>query len=103
MLNRALRLIRVYHDLSKTETASRVGLSKSYISELEAGNKKVSLEVLEKYSVAFGIPVSSLMLFAERTNKGDLSENARGFVAEKVLKMLDWIATISDEGKSSDD
>jgi transcriptional regulator with XRE-family HTH domain len=96
MLNRALRLIRVYHDLSQAETAKRVHLSKSYVSELEAGNKRVSLDVLERYASAFKIPISSLMLFAEYTEK-HRGDRVRVAVADKVLKMLDWIATISEE------
>ncbi len=66
MMNKALRLVRVYHDLSLVEAAERVGLSKSYVSELEKGHKKVSMEVLEKYATAFDMPMSSLMLFAEK-------------------------------------
>ena len=97
MLNRALRLIRVYHDLSQTEVAARVGLSKSYISDLEAGNKKVTLEVLEKYSSAFEIPVSSLMLFAERTSDEGIAESGRSFVAAKILKMLEWLTILTEE------
>ncbi len=95
MLSNALRLIRVYHDLNQVETAARVALSKSYVSELEAGTKKVTLEVLEKYSQAFNIPISSLMLFAEKTDSSRLAESARPYIAEKALKMLDWIATIT--------
>ncbi|RMF10778.1 MAG: XRE family transcriptional regulator [Alphaproteobacteria bacterium] len=97
MLNKALRLIRVYHDMNLSDAAERVGLSKSYISEMERGHKKVTLDVLEKYSAAFDIPVSSLMLFAERAEEGGFSEDTRAFVADKALKMLDWIATISSD------
>lgn len=100
MLNRALRLIRVYHDLNLSDAAERVGLSKSYVSELERNQKKVTLDVLEKYSAAFDIPVSSLMLFAEKAQTDDPSEKARIFVADKALKMLDWIATISADRES---
>jgi transcriptional regulator with XRE-family HTH domain len=96
-LNKALRLVRVYHDLTQAETARRVGFSKSYISELEAGNKKVSIEVLERYAAAFKLPVSSLMLFAEHSEDRNFTEDARVYVAGKVLKMLDWILTISEE------
>jgi transcriptional regulator with XRE-family HTH domain len=96
MMNEALRLIRVYHDLNKTEIADKVGLSKSYVTELEAGDKKVTIEVLDKYAYAFKIPLSSLMLFAERANGRDPQENARTLVASKVLKMLNWVADISD-------
>ena len=97
MLNEALRLIRVFHDLTKSQVADRVNLSRSYITELESGSKKVTLEVLEKYAEAFNLPVSHLMLFAERAEKGGASENARVTVAGKVLKMLGWLAHISGD------
>lgn len=103
MLSKALRLVRVYHDLSQTEAAAKLGLSKSFVSELESGRKKVTLETLERYSAAFRIPMSSLMLFAERASAPDFSENARYFVADKALKMLDWIATISADEREKED
>lgn len=102
MLNRALRLIRVYHDLTQTETARRLGISKSYVSELESGSKKVTIDVLEQYSSVFRIPVSSLMLFAERSGNPGFGENARTFIADKVVKMLDWIETVAEEKPSRD-
>jgi transcriptional regulator with XRE-family HTH domain len=98
-LSQALRLVRVYHDQTQTETARRIGLSKSYVSELEAGNKKVTLDVLEKYASAFKIPISSLMLFAEHSHDGKFREDVRVYIADKVVKMLDWIATISEDGQ----
>lgn len=95
MLNRALRLVRVYHDLTQSEIARRLGLSKSYISEIEAGRKRVSLDLLEFYSKEFKIPVSSLLLFAEHAEDDNQSGDIRSYVAEKTLKMLDWVATIT--------
>jgi transcriptional regulator with XRE-family HTH domain len=102
-LNKTLRLVRVYHDLTQVETARRVGLSKSYVSELEAGNKKVTIEVLEKYASAFKLPISSLMLFAEHSEDRNFAEDIRVYVAGKVLKMLDWISTISEEASSKEE
>ncbi|MEO3431972.1 helix-turn-helix transcriptional regulator [Inquilinus sp. CAU 1745] len=99
MLNEALRLVRVYHDMSKAELARELGFSRSFITELESGNKKVTLQTLERYSDYFSIPVSSLMLFAERTSDADFSERARTFVADKALKMLDWVSTISPKNE----
>lgn len=96
MLNEALRLVRVYHDLTQADVAERVGLSKSYVSEIESGEKNVSLAVLEKYAAAFDIPKSSLMLFAERVEEGGRPDAIRVYVADKALKMLDWAATISE-------
>ena len=39
MLSEALRLIRVFHDLKQTELADRLGVSKSYLSEIESGEE----------------------------------------------------------------
>lgn len=97
MLNEALRLVRVFHDLNKSQTAERVGLSRSYVTELERGDKKVTMEVLEKYAEGFSIPPSSLMFFAEQAANPSMADKARTFVAGKTLKMLDWIATVSAE------
>jgi transcriptional regulator with XRE-family HTH domain len=99
MLNRALRLVRVYHDLTQTELARRLGLSKSYISEIESGRKKAGLDLLELYAAEFKIPVSSLLLFAEHAQDSTSSPDFRSYIAQKTLKMLDWIATIAGGNK----
>jgi transcriptional regulator with XRE-family HTH domain len=96
MYNRALRLIRAFHHMTQNDLATKLGLSKSYISELEQGHKTPSIDVLEKYATFFRIPLSSLMLFAEKVESGGIAEDSRVAVADKVLKMLDWITTISD-------
>lgn len=102
MYHRALRLIRVFHDMNQADLADKLGLSKSYISELEQGRKKPSIEVLEKYAAFFRIPLSSLLLFAEKADKANFVEKSRAFTADKVLKMLDWIETISDTKEGSE-
>jgi len=83
--------------LNKVQVAERLGLSKSYVTELESGDKKVTLEVLQKYSDAFNIPMSSLMLFNERAHDSSLAESVRIQVSGKVVKMLNWLADISEE------
>jgi transcriptional regulator with XRE-family HTH domain len=103
MLNRALRLLRAYHHLTQAQVAKRAGLSKSYVSELESGRKKVGIDVLEIYSSVFKIPVSSLMLFAEHTEDGFRTEDLKFYVADKTLKMLEWISTISRENQAESD
>ena len=100
MYARALRLIRDDHRLSQTEVADRLGLSKSYISELETGSKKASLEVLERYAEKFAIPMSSLLLFAERMENANLADRTRLFASDKVLKMLEWLRDTATEHAS---
>ena len=78
--------------MSQTELADCLDLSKSFVSELEKdGGKKPSIDVLERYSRHFKIPLSSLLLFAERTEVDDFSQRSKAFAADKVLKMLEWL------------
>lgn len=100
MYERALKLIRQYHRLNQIELAQKIGLSKSFLSELESGNKKVSIDVLEKYADFFRIPLSSLLLFAEKTHSNDFTERSRVLVADKVLKILQWIEDSKVEQKT---
>lgn len=102
-MKNALRLIRAYHDLNQSDAAAKVGLSKSYISELERGEKKVTLEVLEKYANAFKVPLSSLLLFAENTEDSDRVERARIKISDKVIKMLDWVDSVAEEKRDHTD
>ena len=90
-LNEALRLTRVFHDMTQTELADRLGISKSFLSEIESGKKSVRLELLDRYAEIFGVPASSLLLFSESLNEQGFSNQARNFVAEKVITMLRWI------------
>ena len=54
MQNDALRLMRVFHDMSQTNLVDKLGISKSYLSEIEKGEKKkVTLDLLERYSHLF--------------------------------------------------
>ena len=95
MLSEALRLLRIFHDLKQNELADRLGLSKSYISELEKGNRTPSLEVVEKYANTFNIPTSSILFFSENlphaTNGKWSSENARQTIAKKVIGFLQFV------------
>lgn len=99
MFDRALRTARQYHRLSQSSLADKIGISKSYLNEIERGHKEPSLDVLRRYAEFFDVPMSSLMLFAEQTN-GSTIERARVFAADKVLRMLEWIAD-GEEGRSN--
>ncbi|MBF6648034.1 helix-turn-helix domain-containing protein [Methylobacter sp. BlB1] len=90
MLNQALRLIRTYHDLSQTELCSELGLSNSYLSEIESGKKQPSLEILKKYSEQFDIPLSSILFFSENLEAPKPSDKFRKNIAEKIITILEW-------------
>lgn len=99
MIHEALRLIRVYHDLKQVEAAKRVGISQSYLSELERGAKSPPLDILKKYSDTFDIPVSSIMYFSENID-GNRNSKTTSFVAKKIISLLQFIEQRS--GRAND-
>lgn len=91
MINRALRLIRQFHKLKQTELAEKLGISKSYLCEIETGKKPVSFDTIERYSKIFDIPTSSLVFFSEVTSKqGAISEKFRKSLSGKILNIMEW-------------
>lgn len=91
MYGEALRLIRVYHDLKQTEAAARLGISKSYLSEIESGTKDPTLQLINKYAETFDLPASSIMFFAESVDRGRPADQARRYVASGILKLLRFV------------
>lgn len=90
MLNEALRLIRAYHGKSQTELCQELAISNSFLSEIESGKKQPSLDLLNRYSEAFNVPVSSLMFFSEHINSGPTNSIRIG-AAKKIVSLLRWV------------
>ena len=64
-LKKALRLMRLFHDLSQKELAEKLGIAKSYISEIESGKKPPTLKLVYQYAMHFKVSASSILFFAE--------------------------------------
>ena len=91
MLHLALRLMRVFHDLTQKELAELLGISKSHISEIEAGKKTPTLAVLERYASVFEVPVSSIFFLSENLDRDIDQELARVFVHPKIITMMNFV------------
>lgn len=65
----ALRLIRVYNDLSQKDLAEKLNISNSYLSEIEQGKKEPSISIINKYSKFFKISPSVILFFSENIQK----------------------------------
>jgi transcriptional regulator with XRE-family HTH domain len=76
--------------MKQVDLAGRLGVSKSYLSEIESGKKKPSFEILEGYSSVFELPLSSIMIFYEQYDSA-AKNNARDFIAGKALRLLEWM------------
>jgi len=103
MINRALKTIRLYHNVKQSELADSLLISKSYLSEIESGKKSVSFDMLEKYSKEFDIPVSAMVFFSEQLDsekKNGLAEKFRLSCADKILKVLEWSVVKNEREKA---
>ena len=95
MLHEVLRLVRTYHDMSQTTLCAELGIPNSYLLEIESGRKQPTLDLLNRYSEHFGIPVSSLMFFSEKL-RDSITNSVRLVIAKKMISLLQWV-----EGKNA--
>lgn len=97
MINESLRLLRRFSGMSQTQMAQRLGVTKSWISEIEGNKKEPTLNLLQSYAEVLGIPLSSILFFSERMSGDKTSEKVRTFVSKKVLAIMDYIDAHSGE------
>ena len=102
MLNEALKHVRMFHQINQSDLAKKIGISRSYLSEIESGKKTASIELLKKYSQIFDIPPSSLLLFSENLENNTFAERSRVKVAKKIISIMNWLTEsgISEDGKN---
>ena len=92
MLHRALKLLRTYHQLKQVELAGELGISNSYLSEIETGLKAPGIDLLEAYGRVFKMPISSILLFSESMkDKPTPGKRLRVAAADKIVRLLEWL------------
>lgn len=91
MLPKALKLIRQYNSIKQKDMAVLLGISASHLSEIESGKNTISIEILDKYSSLFDLKTSQILLFSEQLeNEKPFSKSIRKFVADKIIKIMEW-------------
>ncbi len=94
MVNEALRLFRVYNDLKLYELADALGISKSYLSEIEKGKKKPNLDIIDKYAEYFEVPPSAILQFSEK-----LESNQKGMKSLIAKSLLRFLLDVEENGE----
>ena len=61
-----LKLLRIANDMTIKQLSILMGVSSTYISEIESCIKKPSLNIISKYSKALNISMSTILYFDER-------------------------------------
>ena len=75
--------------------SNRLGISSSYLSEIENGKKQPSLELLQKYSDILGIKLSSLILLSEQYEDANALNTGQEFVKNLMSKLIDLMSNDS--------
>lgn len=96
-IGEALRLMRRINGLSQKDLADELGISPTYVSELERDNRDPSLSVIKRYAEFFEIPVSSLLLFAENVDPD--SGTSSKFVSQRLLEMMRLAGKFGGKGE----
>ncbi|QCT03678.1 hypothetical protein E6C60_2967 [Paenibacillus algicola] len=74
-----------------------MGISKSYLSEIENNKKQPSLEILQKYSDIYGIKLSSLILLSEDYNDASKTSNSQEFVKKLMMRFINFMSKERDD------
>lgn len=92
MASTALKFVREFHGMKQNILANKLEISCSYLSEIESGKKKPSLDLLDKYAENFKVPASSLLLFSESLKDEAKDKSVQFKAANKILKIMEWIS-----------
>lgn len=86
---KAVRILRATRNLQQRELAQMCALDPSYVSLIESGKRKPSLEVLETIARATHVPVPLItMLAAEREDVKDIAPNDLDRLARQLLDVV---------------
>ena len=85
---RGLLIARTKAGVSKRHLAKLVGVDASYISHLEAGRRKPSLDIIEKLAEALEMPLPLLLILA--ADAADL----RGITPEQAVVLGDRLTDL---------
>ena len=63
-----IRVLRAFRDLTQMELAGMIGITQGYLSDLESGKRKGTLELHQKTARALGVPLDLLapIIFSEK-------------------------------------
>lgn len=88
MWNPALRHAREFRRWTQEHLASELGISASYLSEIENGKKRPSLDLLDGYARIFGIQASTFLALEEKA-EGRLGKKTKR--TEQLLRYLELV------------
>lgn len=72
-LGETIRIFRIASDCSAKQLADGSGVSSTFVSEIEHGNKNPSLENLKTFASVLKVPTSTILKICELSQEGNWS------------------------------
>ncbi len=91
MISEALRLIRVMHNMRANDLAAELGISCSYLSEIENGKKKPTIDLLNKYGIVLSLRPSDILFFSEELDESDPIDRSKKAMQQAIIKLMQRI------------
>ena len=88
MIGDVLKRTRIIYGYKASEMSSELGISASYLSEIENNKKQPSLELLQKYADVYGIRLSSLILLSENMDEAEKSGKGTAFIRNMMVHLI---------------
>ena len=102
MIGDVLKRTRVIYGYKAVEMGSMLGISTSYLSEIENNKKQPSLEILEKYAKIYGIRLSSLILLSESIEDAEKKGKGTVVIRNMMVHLIEGMSkTIGDPDEAA--
>lgn len=93
-----LRLLREHKNLSQGEIEARTGLMRSYISRVENGHIVPTVETLEKFARALGVPLYAIFYGADQKKSVEPVE-PRDPDTRLTRRLLEALGRVTDKDR----
>lgn len=84
----AIKSIRSIYDMRSKQLAENLGISPSYLSEIETGRKTISLQLLNRFSKYFELKPSTVILIAESITEMKETNESKIDSQNKIMKII---------------
>ena len=97
MIGDVLKRTRNIYGYKASEMSALLGISPSYLSEIENNKKQPSLELLEKYSNIYGIRLSSLILLSENIEEAEQQGKGTVIIRNMMMHLIQGMSSVGEE------
>lgn len=97
MIGDVLKRTRAIYGYKANEMSSALGISASYLSEIENNKKQPSLELLKKYADLYGIRLSSLILLSESMEDAEKSGKGTAFIRNMMAHLIQSMSKMVED------